>query len=241
MRLAPLCVPIATTLLLSSLLQPAAAQQMSKEDQAIYDQMVRNAGIDPKLMQQAQQQNDNARRWTSGRGGLVHYHIVGTYKGTPNVLGGSNWIGLADVTDRVEIDLDWKLDESKLVGTPSFHNFKSAVGPVRSPERKCSPPTISGPYEHFELTAIKQGLSGQLDLHSTTSHPPGKAIQNCTGSPIAVPASVVRDVTDFVVASPVLFDTAASSNGKVRVSADRKSLITRDGGWTWTYTPSVKK
>jgi len=241
MRLVSLCLPTAATLLLSLYLPPAAAQQMSKEDQAIYDQMVRNAGIDPKLVKQAQQQNDNAQRWTSGKGGLVHYHIVGTYKGTPNVLGGSNWIGLADVTDRVEFDLDWKLDESKLVGSPSIHNFKSAVGAVRSPEPKCSAPTISGPYEHYELTGIKQGLSGQLDLLSTTSHPPGKAIQNCTGSPVAVPASVVKDTLDFVVLSPVLFDTAASSKGQVRVSADHKSLITSKAGWTWTYTPSVRK
>jgi hypothetical protein len=241
MRLASICLPIAATLVLSGYLPLAAAQQMSKEDQAIYDQMVRNAGIDPNVMKQAMDSNADARQWTSGKGGLVHYHIVGMYKGRPNVLGGSNWIGLADVTDRVDIDLDWKLDESKLVGTPSFHNYKSSVGALSGYEPKCSPPTISGPYEHFDLTGIKQGLSGQLNLLSTTSHPPGKAIQDCTGSPVAVPASVVRDQTDFVVASPVLFGTAASSKGQVRVSADRKSLITSKGGWTWTYTPSVKK
>jgi hypothetical protein len=232
---------LAASVLLAAVLQPApvAAQQMSPEDQAIYDRMVKQAGLDPAAMKAAQASVDSSRRWSEGKGGLVHYHIVGVYKSAPDVIGDVNWIGYADVTDRVEFDMDWKLDEATLVGVPSVRNFKSAVANLRNWEPKCRPPTLQGPYEHYELLAVRQGLGGALQLQVQTSYPAATVIQNCTGSGKAVPASVARRPEELVVLSPVLFDSARG--GAVRVSTDRKSLISSQGGWTWTYTPSVRK
>jgi hypothetical protein len=237
MRIAPALLPLAAAFLLLPHAPPVAAQQMSKEDQAIYDAMIKQAGIDPAAVHQAQSSVNAADKWLSGNG-VVHYHIVGVYKGSPNVIGGGNWVGYADVTDRVEIDLDWKLAESRLVGTPSFRNFKSDVANVRDYERKCRAPVLNGPYEHFQLTGIKQGLSGYLDLMSTQSHPAAQVTQNCTGSPKTVPAVVDKDSEQFVVLSPMLFNPIGGRGKDITVSADGKSLITSKAGWTWTYTPS---
>ena len=229
-------LPLAAALLVLLQVPAATAQQMSKEDQAIYDAMVKKAGLDPAMVKQAQASTNAADKWLSGNG-VVHYHIVGVYKGSPNVIGGGNWVGYADVTDRVEIDLDWKLADSKLVGTPSFKNFKSTVANLRDYERKCRAPVLNGPYEHFELTGIKQGLSGSLDLLSTQSHPAAQVTQNCTGSPKTVPAVVDKDSEQFVVLSPMLFTPIGGRGKDITVSADGKSLVTSKAGWTWTYTP----
>lgn len=243
MRPDPLRLPPAFFALLAMfmLATPAAAQQMTPEEQAVYDQMMKQAGIDPATMKQAQASVDSSRRWSEGRGGLVHYHIVGVFKGAPDVIGDVNWIGYADVIDRVEIDLEWKLDEARMVGVPLIRNFKSSLSKLRNWEPKCQPPVLNGEYEHFELTGIKPGLGGALALQVQTKYPAAKVIQNCTGSAKAVAGSVSRRPQEFVILSPVLFDSAPGGKGGVRVSADRKSLVSSKGGWTWTYTPSVRK
>jgi len=217
---------------------PVAAQ-MSKEDQAIYDQMVKSVGMDPAAVAQAQGSVDSSRRWTEAKDGVVYYHIVGAYKGAPNVIGGSDWIGRADVTDRVEIDLAWKLDEAMLVGTPHFKNFKSVVAKVRNGEPKCKAPVLKGEFEYFELMGIKQGLSGTLEMQVQTKFPAASVTQFCTGASVVVPASVKQEPEQLIIISPVAFGMAGR-DPKVRVSADKKSLITSSAGWTWTYTPSVK-
>ena len=43
---------------------------------------------------------------------IVRYHIVGVYQAKTDVIGDVNWIGYADVTDNVTIDLDWKIPEA---------------------------------------------------------------------------------------------------------------------------------
>src|ERR1035437_6660636 len=117
---------------------PALAQKkMSAEDQAIYRSMVKNTGSDPDMATDAIKNNESSRRWTEGKDGIVDYHIIGVYQGRTNVAGDSNWIAYADVTDRVVIDLKWKLADSKLVGTPSFQNTKSEVKNLRNGEASC--------------------------------------------------------------------------------------------------------
>lgn len=231
------CLSVALLLLAPS----ASARQMSKEDQAIYDQMVKKAGLDPAVVAKAQTDTDNSRRWSEGKGGLVHYHIVGIFKGSPDVIGDANWIGYADVLDRVEINLGWKLDEARLVGTPRIRNFKSSLTKLRNWEPKCMPPVLNGDYEHFDLLGIKQGMGGALEMQVQTTYPAAKVIQFCTGAGKAVPASVSKRPEELVVLSPVLFGMVKNGKDKVRVSADKKSLVTGKGGWTWTYTPSVTK
>jgi hypothetical protein len=224
-------------------LHPVAAmaqQQMSPQDEAIYRQMVKNMGADPEAAMASVKQVNASRKWTEAKGGLIHYHIEGVFQGQVNVVGGGTWLGDADVTDRVLIELDWKLDESKLAGTPQIQNFKATVRNLRNPEPKCLPPILKGDYEHFELLGIKNGLGGALEMQVRTTYPLAEVAQNCTGSRTKVPASNRTRPEELVVVSPVLLDSKLPDSDNLRVSKDRKSLIHKKGGWTWTFTPSVK-
>lgn len=178
-------------------------------------------------------------RWTSAK--VISYHIVGVYEGRTNVVGGSNWIGYADVTDRVEIDLAWNLADSKLVGTPTFQNTKSTVKNLRNFEPKCLPPVLKGEYEHYELQGIKQSQDGNLELQVQTTYPGAEVAQFCTGSRVAVPASRNTRPEEFGVLSPVFFGMQLPDSDNLRISPDKKSLISKKAGWTWTFTPSIKK
>lgn len=194
----------------------------------------------PRLTPAQDQQVDTQAmmRWSSAD--VVRYHIVGVFQGQTNVIGGANAIGYADVTDRVEIDLKWKLSESKLVGTPTFRNEKSTVKNLRDYEPKCLPPILKGEYEHYELLGIKDGLAGALELQVRTTYPAAEVVQFCTGKRKSVPASVKTRPEDFTVVSPVMFGMPLPDSDNLRISPDKKSLIVKKGGWTWTYTPTAE-
>ena len=135
--------------------------------------------------------------WGSAR--VVAYRIVGVYEAQTNVIGGSKWIGFADVTDRVEIDLAWNLGESKLVGTPTFRNTKSTLKNLRNPEPTCTPPVLLGEYEHYELQGLKDGLGGSLEAQVLTTYPVAHVPQFCTGRPDTVTASRRLRPEEFTV------------------------------------------
>ncbi len=168
---------------------------------------------------------------------LIRYHIVGVYKGTPSIA--SDGAGRADVTDRVVIDLDWKLSELKLAGKPTFQNSKSVVSNLRDREPSCLAPVLKGDYEHFELLGIKEGLSGVLELTVQTTYPVVEVAQSCTASRKAVPAKNKVRPEDFVVVTPISFAMPLPDSDTLRISPDKKSLIVKKDGWTWTYTPSI--
>jgi hypothetical protein len=219
----------------------SAQQTMSPEDEAIYRQMIKSQGVDPAAVKSSSKKVEASRKWTDAKGGLIHYHIEGVFQGQVNVVGGSNWIGYADVTDRVVIELDWKLSESKLAGTPQIQNAKSTVRNPRNPEPKCLPPVLRGEYEHYDLLGIKNGLGGALEFQVRTAYPVVEVAQMCTGSRVKVPASVKTRPESFVMLSPVLLDSQVPDSDNLRISKDRKSMIHKQAGWTWTFTPSVKK
>lgn len=73
-----------------------------------------------------------------GAADLVRYHIVGVYQDRDHIAADGS--GQADVTNRVVIDLTWKLSEAKLVGAPTFQNTRTTVmqGAVSPPSAGCS-------------------------------------------------------------------------------------------------------
>ena len=149
--------------------------------------------------------------------------------------------GRADVSDRVVIDFTWKLSEMKLVGAASFQNTKSTVANPVDYEPKCLPPVLKGEYEHYEVLSIKDGLSGSLDFQVQTRHPVVEVAQFCTASRKAVPAKTDTRSEQFVVVSPVSFGMPLPDSDDLRISGDKKSLIVKKDGWTWTYTPTMTK
>ena len=184
--------------------------------------------------------NTESSRWSEGKDGIVYYHIVGGYQGRTNVVGDPNWIGYADATDRIEIDLAWKLADSKLVGTPTFENSKSEVTNLRNWEPTCLPPVLKGEYEHHELLGIKQGPGGNLELQVQSNYPAVEVVQFCTGSRKTVPASRKTRPEEFAVLSPAMLSMRLPDSDDLRISADKKSLVQKKAGWTWTFTPSIK-
>ncbi len=186
---------------------------------------------------QAQQMDTEAMlRWSSAK--VIRYHIVGVYQGQPPIAGDGS--GRADVTDRVVIDLKWKLSESKLVGTPSFQNTKTVLSNPRDREPSCLPPVLKGEYEHYELLGVKDGLGGALELQVQTTYPVAEVAQFCTASRKPVPASRKTRPEELVVPSPVMFGMPLPDSDDLRISPDKKSLITKKAGWTWTFTPTIE-
>jgi hypothetical protein len=127
----------------------------------------------------------------------------------------------------------------KLVGQPTFQNTKSTVTNPVDYEPKCLPPILKGDYEHYELLGIKEGLSGMLEFQVQTSYPVVEVAQFCTASRKSVPAKKETTSEQFVVVSPVSFGMPLPDSDDLRISKDKKSLITKKDGWTWTYTPSI--
>jgi hypothetical protein len=46
---------------------------------------------------------------------------------------------------------------------------------------------------------------------------------------------------ELVMPSPVMLGMSLSDSDNMRISPDKKSLIHKKAGWTWTFTPSIKK
>lgn len=172
-----------------------------------------------------------------GSADVIRYHIVGVYLGRAYIA--SDGSGQADITDGLTVDLTWKLSESKLVGQPTFRNVKTVVKNVADREPKCLPPVLNGEYEHYEVLSIREGMAGALELQVRTSYPQVEVVQFCTGSRKAVPAKTQTRPEEFVVVSPVMFGMPLPDSDDLRISPDKKSMIVRKAGWTWTLTPSI--
>lgn len=240
-RFIPISILLCFLLTLALQSGPALAQtKMSAEEEAIYRNMMKNIGMDPDTQMEAITQHENAQRWNDAK--VIQYHIVGVYQGKPNITSApGKGPGFADVTDRVEIDLDWKLSELTLVGTPRIQNSKSVVTNPHDSERSCLPPVLKGEYEHYDLLGIKEGLGGALELQVQTTYPVVEVVQFCTGSRKPIPSGRKTRPEELVVPSPVMLGMALPDSDNLRISPDKKSMIQKKAGWTWTFTPSVKK
>jgi hypothetical protein len=185
---------------------------------------------------QSQQMDMEAMmRWASAD--VVRYHIVGAYQNQTYIAADGS--GLGDVTDHVVIDLTWKLSESKLIGAPIIQNTKSTVTNLRDREPACLAPVLKGEYEHYDLLGVKDGQAGALELQVKTTYPLVEIAQSCTASRKAVPGKVKERPEAMVVPSPVMFGMPLSGSKELSISADKKSLIVKKDGWTWTFTPSA--
>ena len=174
------------------------------------------------------------------RAEIVRYHIVGVYQGKTDVIGDANWIGYADVTDGVVIDLDWKLSGTMLVGTPAIQNRKSEARNLRNYQPGCQPPVLKGEYEHFDLLAIKAGQGTTIELQVRTTYPASEVVQSCSGTHKPLPALIDTRREEMVVPSPVMLAMQLPATDDLSISRDRKSFVVRKKGWTWTFTPSIK-
>jgi len=176
-----------------------------------------------------------AQKWAAAD--VIRYHIVGVYQARTNIA--SDGSGQADITDGLIVDLVWKLSESKPVGTPTFQNVKTVVKNVGDRESNCLPPVLKGVYEHFDVLSIKEDMAGGLELQVKTTWPVVDVVQFCTGEFKAIPGKTETVPEPFGVVSPMAFAMQLPDSDTLRISADKKSLITKKNGWTWTLTPTI--
>jgi len=182
------------------------------------------------------QQMDMAAMQYWGGAELIKYHIVGVYQDATFIA--SDGAGLADIADRVVVDLTWKMSQQTIVGTPAIQNSKSTASKVRDLTPACLPPVLQGEYEHYDLQSVKPGPAGVLSFTSSTSYPVVEAAYRCTQSRKPVPAKVVTKPVDFSLPPVMLFGMPIESSDGLTISPDKKFFTVKKDGWTWTITPS---
>jgi hypothetical protein len=171
-------------------------------------------------------------KWSGAK--AIHYHVVGEFK-RPVHMGApaSGYYGVADVTDRVEIDFDWSLSKGKLIGEPQIKNFPASLSNLHNGEPKCAMPTLHGTWE-YDLKSIENSLSARVLFNSETRIPAIDVPQFCTGAPTRSKERIEKESQQLAVPSPVLLAMGVES-----VSPDGKTLVVRELGSTYTFTPSV--
>jgi hypothetical protein len=184
----------------------------------------------------AQQMDMQAmQRWGSAK--VVYYAVEGSHSGAASMT--ATMGGMADVVDRVSMAFEWNLSEMKLLKVTSLRNYPSEVKNLRDREPKCLPPVLKGSYEHATVLEVVNGLGGAIDLKVERSYPAVDVAQSCTASRKSIPAEKKTSVESMAVPSPVMMAMGMPSSPQLSYSADKKSMIVRNGGWTWTFTPST--
>lgn len=178
---------------------------------------------------------DAMQRWGSAR--VIYYTVEGVHSGAAPVT--ARMGGVADVVDRVSMAFEWSLSESKLLKITTLKNYPSEVKNLRDREPKCNPPVLKGSFELATFLEVVNGPGGALDVKVERSYPVVEVAQFCTASRKSVPAEKTVSVQSMAVPSPVLMAMGAPPTDKLSYSADKKSMIVKDGNWTWTFTPSV--
>jgi hypothetical protein len=170
----------------------------------------------------------------------IYYHVDGAYSGKALVSdpNGGAW---ADVTDRVAFDLEWDLRNGTLAHVLKIENFATKAVNLRQGEPKCAAPTLKGEYEHWTVLEIANGPSGQPEMKVETTIPDVNVPQFCTGKPKLWKGKKTVRPEELVVLSPVLLTMPLGDSKDVKISSDRKSIVTTKNGWTWTFTPSLTK
>jgi len=183
-------------------------------------------------------------KWTAAT--IIRYRVVGEFSGPATILSGtkSKRTATAQVTDRVEIDFDWDQNEMKIVGKPVIRNFPTKIGTLVAPP-KCAAPKVEGPLEHATVTLVDDSsmerMSGVVTLKTSREQPAGAVCQFALDTQQldweAAPAKSENVDLKFTVAQAM----ALAMPGVIPTTPDKKSLVMKNGGWTWTQTPTIVK
>ena len=177
-------------------------------------------------------------KWTKAK--TIFYRLEGSYS-AKTLISEPNGGAWADVTDRVAVDFEWDLRNMKLVRVVRLENAPSKASNVRQMEPTCAPPLPRGAYEHWTVLEVASGLSGQLEMKVETTIPDVDTPQFCTGKPKAFKGRKNVRPEEVSVLSPIFLGMPLGASSDVKVSDDRKSLVMKKDGWTWTFTPSLTK
>lgn len=200
----------------------------------------------------AAQDVDAMARWTAYE--VVHYHFVGEYADTAQVLISKQGLWrAAPVRDRVEIDFDWNQQEMALASTPVIKNFPTSVGGI-VPVQGCPAPRVDGTYEMATVTAVADQGGTILRATSTRTYPAGAIptagdVDPCGSGWEPVTASTVT--FDNMLQVPPAMALAMPGAGVYGITPDGKSMRVGGGNmginatglndWSWTITPTPVK
>jgi len=165
----------------------------------------------------------------------IRYQVTGEYRAT-TMLAKDNLGAMGDVTDKVDLEFIWDAGEAKLVGDTKFTNYPSTVTNPHNFEKNCLAPKLIGPYEHFTLLSLSDGLGGYLHLESRRQSAEAEADGDCLGKLQHVNSSESTDTAQLAVPGAVLLGLPPGAGGPdMKPGPDKDSLVIVDGDWTWTY------
>ena len=172
----------------------------------------------------------------------MHYHVAGVYDGWTAVS--PKWTGgQVQATDSMKLDFDWDIRKRSLIGAVAFSNGGSSAKATRSTAKECPAPSMPSGYEHFEAASAKQDFDARIEIKGKRKYGAVMAPLECPASLklTSVPASTA-DATEYIaVPEPMMLAVGQTGNPNVEIGKDRKTLVVKANGWTWTYTPTLIK
>lgn len=176
-------------------------------------------------------------KWITAK--VVHYHIEGVHQGWTQVLDDPNSEG--DVTDRLILDFDYKLQELKFAGQAKFQNVKTATKNLRA-SPPCLTPVLKGEFEYLDAkeVVLSDGDS-QVIVKGTRSYPAGQAPTHCPTNTALNPVAAKQEAaeTRLSLQNPVMLFMGAASSSDIKVAPDKKSFAQTAPPWIWTVTPTI--
>lgn len=188
--------------------------------------------------QASAQDVDAMAKWTALT--VVHYRVVGEFSGEAPIFAGRQSAHKARATDRIEIEFDWNQEEMKLAGKASFKNFPTKFTPNAKPG--CPPLRVEGPLELATVLSVKDFSPGVLTIELTRDNPGGAVPWTEDDKPcgslwdkVAPKSETVEQLVQVVPAMSLAMP------GMIPITPDGKSLVVKDQGWAWTFTPTPVK
>jgi len=176
---------------------------------------------------------------------IVHFEVVGEIADKHVQIPPVDADLYADVTDRVTLSFDWNRKKNIFVGTPKFQNYPGKVSNLFGMEKKCPTGKLNGPYEHFDIVAIKQSAPGEApELVGKRIHPETMVAESCGSHLRTYKGGVTPESVYIGPPDPQMLALRGMlpPDSPIKVSADGKSIVMTalNNNWVWTYTPSVK-
>ena len=179
---------------------------------------------------------DAMMKW--GAADLIRYHIVGVYQGTPIIAsdgaghrGRQRSRGLRFLVEAVRDEARRQADVPEL----QDHGGEAARPRTASACRPCSKATTST----TKCSASRKDCPARSISRCKPPIPWSMCRSSAPGNPRPCPRRTTFVPEQFVVVSPVTFGMPLPDSDDLRISPDKKSLIAKKDGWTWTYTPTI--
>jgi hypothetical protein len=176
---------------------------------------------------------------------IVHFEVIGAIADKHVQIPPVDADLYADVQDRVTLSFDWNRKKNIFVGLPRFQNHPGTATNLSGMERTCKGGKINGPYEHFDVVAIKQSAPGEaVELIGKRIHPETLVAESCGSKLRPYKGGVTAQSQYIAPPDPQMLAMAGMlpANSPIRATPDGKSIVmtAQNNNWVWTYTPTAK-